>query len=72
MKIKDQLAMQKMYADGAFRAAPGPVPGSPKDIAAMEKAEVIEWIEAHGGKADRRKSVDTLRDELTSIIFVEG
>lgn len=72
MKIKDQLAMQKMYADGAFNAAHDPVPETPEDIAGMTKDEVVGWIEAHGGKADRRKSVETLRDELTSIMFVEG
>ena len=45
------------------------VPESPDDIYAMGKAEVLEWIEAHGGKADKRKGVETLRAELASIMF---
>lgn len=79
MNIKEQLAIQAMYAAQAKgfthaiqkeEKAKAVVPETPGDIAAMDKPEVIEWIEAHGGKADRRKGVDTLRDELTAMMFV--
>lgn len=39
-------------------------------IAAMDKAEVLEWLEAHGWDGDKRLGVEKLRDALTAIMFV--
>lgn len=51
-------------------AAPdhGGIP-SKSDIARMPKAEVIEWLEAHGVENPDGK-VGFLRDKLTQIMFV--
>ena len=39
-------------------------------IAAMDKAEVLEWLDAHGWDGDKRLGVEKLRDALTAIMFV--
>ena len=60
------------------RFYPGPKPTAPvtdftrEGVAAMDKADVVELIEAHGGKADGRKSVERLREELIEIMFIGG
>lgn len=41
------------------------------DIARMSKAEVVEWLEAHGVEAPNGKLAD-LKAELAAIMFVEG
>ena len=39
-------------------------------IATMDKAEVLEWLDAHGWDGDKRLGVEKLRDALTAIMFV--
>jgi len=39
-------------------------------IAAMDKAELLEWLEAHGWDGDKRLGVEKLRDALTAAMFV--
>ncbi len=41
-------------------------------IAAMEKPELLELLEAHGWDGDKRLGVDKLREALTGIVFVEA
>jgi hypothetical protein len=47
-------------------------PFSREGIAKMDKADVIDLIEAHGGKASKRKPVDALREDLAALMFVGG
>lgn len=41
-------------------------------IADMDKAEVLEWLDAHGWDGDKRLGVEKLRDALVAIVFVEA
>lgn len=41
-------------------------------IATMDKAEVLEWLDAHGWDGDKRLGVEKLRDALIGIMFVEA
>lgn len=50
--------------------APTPLP-TREDIATMPKAEVIEWLEAHGAEVDKRTGEEKLRAALLSVLFVE-
>lgn len=43
---------------------------TPETIAAMDKPEVLEWLDAHGWDGDKRLGVEKLRDALTEIMFV--
>jgi hypothetical protein len=47
-------------------------PFSREGIAQMDKADVLDLIEMHGGKASKRKSVESLREELAALMFVGG
>lgn len=39
-------------------------------IAAMEKPELLDLLDAHGWDGDKRLGVDKLRDAMTAIVFV--
>lgn len=47
-------------------------PFSREGIARMGKADVLDLIEAHGGKANKRKPVEALREDLAALMFVGG
>lgn len=40
-------------------------------IAAMEKPELLEWLDAHGWGGDKRLGVEKLREALTAAVFVD-
>lgn len=40
-------------------------------IAEMDKAEVIELLEAHGADPDKRTGVEKLREQLIALVFVD-
>jgi|AACY02.3.fsa_nt_gi hypothetical protein len=54
---------------GKVEAKPA-VPQSPDEIDDMKKAEVKEWLDAHG--ADTSGNVGEMRDRLKSVMFVGG
>lgn len=68
-------------ANGTAAAAPvtpepNPAPAqqpaldlTPEAIAAMEKPELVELLEAHGAEFDKRLGVEKLREALTGIVF---
>lgn len=61
-------------ADAAKAAVPqgaetGDIPGK-SDIAGMKRAELIEWLEAHGVD-DPQGPVAELRDQLRAIMFMD-
>jgi hypothetical protein len=76
MKLIDQFKIQAMYSR---QASPAAQDKQIKEVAAldltrdgidaMSKADVVELLQAHGATVDGRKSVATLRDELTKIMF---
>ena len=39
-------------------------------IAEMDKAEVVELLEAHGADPDKRTGVEKLREQLIELVFV--
>lgn len=43
---------------------------SREDIAAMKKADLVDWLEGHG--ADTSGKVGELRDRLTSLMYLEA
>lgn len=55
----------------SFTDAASPKPISREDVDAMEKDDVVELLELHGAKFDGRSGVETLREQLTSLLFVE-
>lgn len=70
MDIKQQLAIQAMYDGGGF-VEPEP-DFSREGIAAMSKADLCDLLEMHGATPDKRKSQETLAQELTAIMFVDA
>lgn len=52
-------------------AAPLDLDLTREGIAAMEKPEVLELLEAHGWTGDKRIGVEKLRDALIGIVFVD-
>lgn len=72
MKMTDQIKLQELYSSGYF-AKKNPSDALLPDrnaIASMKKAEVVEWLEAHG--AETKGKVGDLRARLTAIMFVDG
>lgn len=60
-------------AGAATPAAPEPVDGlSREGIATMAKADVVEWLSAHGANFDARWSVARLRAALIAAVFVDA
>lgn len=58
--------------DPAIHKLYGSDPFTRDAIEAMtDKAEILDLIEAHGGKPDKRRSVDVLRGDLLRIMFME-
>lgn len=42
-----------------------------ESIAELDKAELLDLLDAHGWDGDKRLGVDKLRAELTAIMFVD-
>lgn len=71
MNIKDQLAIQAMYSAGAFdKPVRRPIDLTPEGIDAMDKAALVELLEAHGADVDKRKGRDTLAADLKAVVFI--
>lgn len=61
------------YRKGGYQVVTGQdVPSLPTrdEIATMKKAQVVEWLAAHGVE-DAKGSVADLREALTAIMFME-
>lgn len=78
MNLIEQLKIQAMYqrqVSGKTEQAAPEIPSksetpSKSDIAVMKKADIVEWLEAHGVD-DPQGSVSDMRDQLRSIMFVD-
>ncbi len=72
LTIKEQLARDaaRHAARRQKPVAPKPLDLTPEGIDAMDKAAIIELMEAHGMTADKRKGRDTLADELKAVVFI--
>lgn len=60
-------AFQRMRREAAAKTNETP---DRDGIGSMKKAELVEWLEAHG--ADTEGKVDELRDRLSAIMFMEA
>lgn len=70
MNLIDQLKIQEMYASGAF-AMPA-LDLTREGIAAMDKAELVDLLEAHGVTPDKRKGQAALAADLIAVVFIDG
>jgi len=75
MNLIQQLKIQAMYARQA--AQPKPVKAEPLDLTpegidAMDKAALVDLLEAHGVAVDKRKGVATLAAELKEVVLLGG
>lgn len=62
-------AVHKLFSEDAPEEPSIPTRES---IAAMGKAEVREWLEAHGAEVPKGRSVAQMRDDLARVMFVDA
>lgn len=62
------------WTDGkeAVQQEEGPQEVTRETIGEMAKADVVEMLEAHGVEVNTRQRVDTLRDQLIALMFLDG
>lgn len=68
-----QAIVRKLIEEINSEMPPGGTESAPtrETIAKMPKAEVIEWLEAHGAEPSKKASVAALRKTLTETMFCD-
>lgn len=61
------------WTDGqeAVQQEEGPQEVTRETIGEMAKADVVEMLEAHGVEVNTRQRVETLREQLIALMFVD-
>lgn len=69
------MAQGVRIVDARFAPDDAVAPSAPPDltregVAAMDKADLLDLLDAHGWDGDKRLGVERLREALTEIMFV--